>query len=78
MPVVNETGKLVGIIAEKDVIQAMYPSYDELIQDPVASRDFEGMEERYQDLGRIPADRIMTNRVITVPPECPCCKPVRS
>lgn len=71
VPVLDEAGKLAGIIAEKDVIKAMYPSYDELINDPLAARDFEGMEGRYEDLGRIKAETIMTRRVITATPEMP-------
>ena len=71
VPVLDDAKKLVGIVSEKDVIKAMYPSYDELINDPVASRNFEAMEDRYEDLGRILAQEIMTRGVVTVPPEMP-------
>ena len=31
-PVVNEEGKLIGILSEKDLLRAMYPSYSDITQ----------------------------------------------
>lgn len=74
LPVLNDENELVGILSEKDVIRAMYPSYDELIQDSRASRDFEGMESRYRDLWHIKTQNIMTENIITVDPQTPVLK----
>lgn len=74
MPVLNTNKELVGVLSEKDVIRAMYPSYDELIQDSLASRDFEGLEDRYQDLWQVEAQNVMAKNVISVDPQTPVLK----
>lgn len=74
MPVLNTNKELVGVLSEKDVIRAMYPSYDELIQDSLASRDFEGLEDRYQDLWQVEAQHVMTKNVISVDHQTPVLK----
>lgn len=71
LPVVDDTGKLVGVVSEKDVMKAMYPSYDEFTYDSRASRSFEEMEERYSDLWHIQTSEIMTRNVISTTPETP-------
>lgn len=71
LPVVDEDGRVVGILSEKDVLQQMYPSYQELIDDPVRGRDFEEMETRYRDVSRVPVKEVMTPRVFTVTPDTP-------
>jgi CBS domain-containing protein len=50
VPVVDYDGKLAGIISEKDIIKAMYPSYIDFYYDPVRSRDFEETEGRYAEI----------------------------
>lgn len=71
LPVVDEVGQVLGILSEKDILQRMYPSYQELVDDPVRSRDFEDMEERYHDVSRISVEEVMTPRVLTVTPDTP-------
>ena len=71
VPVVGAAGGLMGIISERDVLKAIYPTYDELINDPVRGRDFVDMESRYQDVARQPVGEIMTRRVLTAAPDMP-------
>ncbi len=73
VPVVAErdAGRLMGIVSERDVLKALYPTYDELIDDPARSRDFVGMESRYRDVARQPVAEVMTRRVLTAAPEMP-------
>lgn len=44
LPVVDERGKLVGIVSEKDILKAIYPSQAEFCEDPGAHMDFETVE----------------------------------
>src|SRR3989304_4191319 len=66
VPVLGEAGRLAGIVSEKDILRAMYPTYAELVDDPVRSRDFEEMETRYADVSQMSVSAIMTVNVITV------------
>lgn len=72
--VVDDSGKLVGIVSEKDVLKAMYPSYEEFYEYPIAHMDFEKMEERAVDMSKKPVQEIMTATVITVAPDTPILK----
>lgn len=72
--VVDESGKLVGIISEKDLLKAMYPSYEEFWEYPVYQMDFEEMEIRVEDMSRRKVKEIMTTPVITVPSDTPILK----
>lgn len=74
LPVVDATGRVVGILSEKDILHRMYPSFQELIEDPIRSRDFEGMEERYLDICGVRVADVMTHRVFTVTPDTPVLK----
>ena len=71
VPVVDEAGRLAGIISERDVLKALYPTYDELMDDPARSRDFVDMESRYRDVARQPVAEVMARRVLTAAPEMP-------
>lgn len=65
VPVVNKGGELVGLISERDVLQAMYPEKPELKARRGASRARGGLRE----LKRLRAADIMVRQVITAPPE---------
>lgn len=73
VPVVAErdAGRLAGIVSERDVLKALYPTYDELIDDPARSRDFVNMESRYQDVAQQPMAAMMTRHVLTADPDMP-------
>jgi len=74
VPVVNEENRLVGIVSEKDILRAMYPSYTEFHDDPVRSRDFEDMETRYPNVVHLKVEEVMTSKVITASPHDPLLK----
>lgn len=74
IPVVDNEECLAGIISEKDVLKAMYPTYEEFFEDPLTNMDFERMEDRYKDVGSHPVKEIMTTKVITLPPDTPIVK----
>jgi CBS domain-containing protein len=65
VPVVDRDGKLVGLISERDVLQAMYPGKSGLKPRRGTARARGGLRE----LKRLRAADIMVREVITAPPE---------
>lgn len=74
VPVVNSEGELVGIISEKDILKAIYPTYGEFHEDLFRNMDFEEMEKRYNDVTNLKALDLMTKDVISVSPDAPALK----
>lgn len=67
LPVVDG-GKLVGFVAEKDVLARLFPSLADLMEG-MATVDFEGMEKQYGDVMNLKVRDIMTHQVISVRPD---------
>ena len=65
-PVVNEDGDLVGVVSEKDVFKALYPSHAEFYDSPGVWLDLEILEEKTVDARDKPVQDFMTKNVITV------------
>jgi CBS domain-containing protein len=63
---VEEDGRLVGIIAEKDVLSRMFPSLDELMSG-MAAIDLDEMMGRYKDVVKLKVSDVMSANPITVP-----------
>lgn len=74
LPVINEKGKLVGIISEKDLFRAMFPDYESYTAEPHAYLDREALEDRVKDIHNNPVEMYMSCRVLTVEPETPVLK----
>lgn len=71
-PVVDATGALVGVISEKDLFRALYPTYQEFYEQEalIPKVDPDGMEEWLKEAGSQPiADSIKTP--ITTTPDTP-------
>jgi len=66
VPVVEEDGKLVGVISIRDVMLPLFPNYGDYVHDRVNSRDFEEMESGYPDLLKKSAEDIMTPNPMSV------------
>ena len=67
LPVV-EDGKLVGFIAEKDVLHRLFPSMEEFVEG-TASMKLDDMEGQYKELMHLKASDLMARNVITVSPD---------
>lgn len=70
-PVVNASGKLVGIVSEKDIFAALYPNFRDMIGDLTAWFDSEKREYKLNAKRDIVIDSIMTRKVVTIRPEEP-------
>jgi CBS domain-containing protein len=69
LPVV-EDGRLVGLIAEKDVLHRLFPSLDDLMEvGGMASVDLDKMMNQYKDVLSLKAEDLMARNVITVSPD---------
>jgi CBS domain-containing protein len=68
-PVINETGELLGILSEKDLMRAMYPTYHEVYTHPHLFFHDEEMEEATMSAKRKCVGDIMSKRLITATPD---------
>ncbi len=70
LPVVDDNGKLVGIIAEKDVLSRLFPSIEETMQG-LANLDFDDAANDYKALMDKTVDDLMAHGAKTVSPDMP-------
>lgn len=69
LPVIEGEDTLVGMISEKDILNALLPSYSDFLDDPIRARDFESMEKSYKDVLSRTVESLMTKRVFSVAPD---------
>jgi CBS domain-containing protein len=67
LPVVQD-GKLVGFVAEKDVLSRMFPTLADF-RDGMMGVDYTAMEAQYRDVMYLKTSDIMATRVISVSPD---------
>lgn len=72
-PVVDSEGKLIGVVSEKDIFHAVFPSYQEFYVRPDiwVNYDWTDVQDR---LKKITVGEIMTRRVFTVEGDEPILK----
>jgi CBS domain-containing protein len=71
MPVVeagSDSNKLVGFVAERDVLHRLFPSLDDLME-AGASVDYDKMMGKYKGVMNLKVGDLMTEKVITVQPD---------
>ncbi|MEI7512330.1 MAG: CBS domain-containing protein [Candidatus Uhrbacteria bacterium] len=71
LPVVDETGKVVGIVSEKDLFRVLYPYYRSFYENPELYSDSEAREHKAEDVADHPVESFMTTTVWTVEPDMP-------
>ena len=64
LPVVQD-GKMVGVIAEKDVLHRLFPTLEDF-KDVMAAPDYDNMVYQYKDVVNLKVADVMTPNVITV------------
>lgn len=67
LPVVDQD-KLVGFIAERDLLHRLFPTLEDLIQDR-ASVNLDELMAKYKDVVKLQVADVMIHKVITVSPE---------
>lgn len=68
-PVVDREGKLVGVVSEKDLFKALYPSHAEFYESPGVWIDLDKLEEKTSEAADKPIRDIMNSEVVTVNPD---------
>lgn len=74
IPIVNEHDKLVGMLSEKDILRAIYPSYQEYYDDPLQFRVFSDLSSRYNTTTNLRIKDIYTQKVTAIESETPVLK----
>ena len=69
-PVLDENDRLVGVLSEKDLFRAMYPSYKSFFNNPTPFiKDEDELEETAQEAKSKTVADVMTQRAVTASPE---------
>ncbi|MBI5230039.1 MAG: CBS domain-containing protein [Candidatus Magasanikbacteria bacterium] len=73
-PVVDEHNKLIGVVSEKDLFKAIYPTYNDFYTSPELYTDFTRMEQGAIEVKNKKVEECMSARLITATPETPVLK----
>lgn len=71
IPVVEDDGNLIGLVAVRDVMIPLYPKYGDYVHDNVHSRDFVEMEEGFPSVLKNKVKDVMSMNPLTVSPDDP-------
>lgn len=71
IPVVEDDGNLIGLVAVRDVMIPLYPKYGDYVHDNVHSRDFVEMEEGFPSVLKKKVEDVMSMNPLTVSPDDP-------
>lgn len=74
LPVVDDQGKLVGLISEKDLFRVLYPFYRSFYEHPELYMDLEEREDKICEIADDPIAKFMTKEVYVISPEAPIMK----
>lgn len=70
-PVVDDTGKVVGVLSEEDLFRIVYPYYKSYYDHPEMYIDFEEREKKMAEIKNHKVEIFMSKNVIGVDPETP-------
>lgn len=73
LPVIDDEDKLLGFIAEKDVLHFLFPSIEEVMSG-MGNIDPTSMIGKYKDLSGLTAADLMSPKVIAASPDMPLIK----
>ncbi|MCB2262014.1 MAG: CBS domain-containing protein [Candidatus Thiosymbion ectosymbiont of Robbea hypermnestra] len=69
IPVIEDEGRLVGVIAEKDVLHSLFPTLENLMEEGMGNVDLDRQMTKYKDVLTLPVSDLMTRNPITVSPD---------
>jgi CBS domain-containing protein len=73
VPVIDSDNKLIGVLSEKDILLAMFPDVQQIMEEG-AKPDFESIEFDYKRLLDKKVGDLMTQTVASVTPDMPLLK----
>jgi CBS domain-containing protein len=68
LPVVDDAGALVGIIAERDLLHSLFPKLENLVAEGMHSVDYDKEMGRYKEILGLTVADLMTPNPVTVDP----------
>lgn len=74
LPVVDENERLIGMLSEKDILRAIFPTYAELFNDPSDFRVFDDLIRRYDTATHLKVKDVFNKNIISVNPKTPLLK----
>lgn len=66
LPVVDEEGKVVGIISERDIIRALLPDYVDMLRSVSFLPSLDRLAKKLGEIGDHPVEQYMTKEVVSV------------
>ncbi len=69
VPVVDDTGRMVGIISERDVLREMHPLFYHLMDSPTPNLAHSARDEGFEDISQVKTGSVMTREVQTIAPD---------
>lgn len=66
LPVVDEEGKVVGVVSERDLIRALIPGYMDMLRSTSFLPSLNQLARRLREIGDHPVEQYMTKEVVTV------------
>ncbi|MDW8151888.1 MAG: CBS domain-containing protein [Candidatus Bipolaricaulota bacterium] len=69
LPVVDEEGRVIGVLSERDIIRALLPGYLDLLRSASFLPSLNQMAKKLREIERLPVERFMTREVVTCRPE---------
>lgn len=64
LPVVDSKNRLIGLVTRKDILERIYPKYQDVLEFLETPQDFEAMEDRIKDMAPLHVRDIMATTVI--------------
>jgi len=74
LPVVDDGGKVIGVITEGDLIRAILPTYGEITDEEQLMHNIEKIEEKAMEASKLKVKDIMSAPAVTIGEEAPILK----
>ena len=71
LPVVDRKHILLGIVAKESLLEHLFPDYEDLFSSEEDFPDFEEMEARFLEFGKLTAGDIMAKRLVSTEADMP-------
>ncbi len=71
LPIVDKKKQLIGLVTKDDLLGALYPNFQQYLEELTTISDFEAMEDKVRDVAGKRAKSVMCKRVIYTREETP-------